>query len=59
MMTKRSNHMPTLTRSDTVKSTGTLVRAAFHQKSCGARTLQTTIASKHHAYGPVARPMKW
>ena len=43
MITKRSNHMPMLTKIEITNSTGMLVRTFLNQKSCGESTLQVTI----------------
>ncbi len=43
MITKRSNHMPTLTRIEITNSTGRLRRARANHSTCGARTLQVSI----------------
>ena len=43
MMTKRSNHIPTLTRSEMPKSAGTEARTRRDQRVCGTRRLQVTI----------------
>ncbi len=40
MMTKRSNHMPMLTKIESTNVHGTLVRIFRNQKSCGVMTLQ-------------------
>src|SRR6185436_9153716 len=43
MITKRSNHMPTLTSRETAKSTGTEVRSRFDHRSWGTKRLQVII----------------
>ena len=43
MITKRSNHMPTFTKSDSTNMMGMLVRIFLNQKSCGVITLQLTM----------------
>ncbi len=48
MMTKRSNHMPMLTKMQTTNITGMLVRSCFNQKSCGEITLQVIIDQYAH-----------
>ena len=57
MMTKRSNHMPMLTKIDTMKRTTMLVRAFLNQKTCGESTLHVIIVQYAHQYGPKARLM--
>ena len=42
-MTKRSNHIPTFTRIETVSSTGMLRRRRRTQSSWGMATLQATM----------------
>ena len=49
MMTKRSNHMPTLTRMEITNSAAGLVRTSRRQRSCGTTTLQVTIVQKAQA----------
>ena len=44
MMTKRSSHMPTLTTSAMMKSSGTLVRTRLNQSICGMTTLHRISA---------------
>src|SRR4029077_12497840 len=58
MMTKRSNHIPTLTQAATPKMTQGLLRARRDQNTWGAATLQDTIVQYAQAYGPNARLMK-
>jgi hypothetical protein len=55
MMTKRSNHMPTLIRRQAMKTTMTLRRIFWIQKICGTSTLHDTIAKYDHQNGPNAR----
>ena len=43
MMMKRSNHMPTFTRSEMTKTTTSDRRTFVSQKSCGTSTLQLTM----------------
>ncbi len=43
MMTKRSNHMPMLTKMQTAMTIQRLRRAFSNQKTCGAATLQNII----------------
>ena len=43
MMTKRSNHMPTLITSDSTNSAAVEVRSRLNQSSCGEMTLQVTM----------------
>ena len=43
MITKRSNHMPMLTKIETTKSASRLCRTFLNQNSCGTSTLQLTI----------------
>ncbi len=50
-MTNRSNHMPTLTRMDRMKTINMLVRIFLNQKNCGTITLQVTMVQKAHQYG--------
>ena len=54
MMTKRSHHMPTLTRIDAIHITGRFVRAASHQKICDDDELQNSIRPEDAARRPVA-----
>ncbi len=51
MMTNRSNHMPTLTRIERMKTTSMLVRIFLNQKNCGTSTLQ----DDHDPLGPPIR----
>ena len=46
-----------LTRIEKTSSAGMLERIRFDHSACGATALHETIVQKHHAYGPVARPM--
>ena len=43
MITKRSNHMPMLTKIEITNMNGTLVRSFLNQKNCGEITLQVTM----------------
>ena len=43
MMTKRSNHMPTLMTSESTKMAAGEVRIFLNQKNCGLTTLHVTI----------------
>ena len=43
MITKRSNHMPMLTKIESTKSQASDERTFLNQKSCGTSTLQVTI----------------
>jgi hypothetical protein len=43
MMTKRSNHMPMLTKIESTNSQASDVRTRLNQNSCGLSTLQLTI----------------
>jgi hypothetical protein len=43
MITKRSNHIPTLTRMDTTKSTGRLRLTRESHRSWGTTTLHVSI----------------
>ena len=52
MMTKRSNHIPMLTKSETTNITGMLVPHLLNQKSCGTITLQRHHPVHAHQYGP-------
>ena len=58
MITKRSNHMPTLTTIESTNMIGMLVRSFLNQKSCGVMTLQLTMIKYAHQYWPKARLMK-
>ncbi len=40
MITKRSNHMPTLTKRQRIQTSVVLLRTALNQKNCGVITLQ-------------------
>ena len=55
MMTKRSNHIPTLTSTETPTSIHGVVRTFLNQNTCGAATLQVIMIQYAHAYGPIAR----
>src|SRR5262245_53035248 len=55
MMTKRSNHMPTFTKSPTMSVAIGLVRTLLNQWSCGMRTLHVIIVQYAQAYCPKAR----
>src|SRR5262249_48193111 len=44
MMMKRSNHMPTLTSSDSTNTAGNQPRTRLNHSSCGTSTLQPTIS---------------
>src|SRR5258706_15176224 len=57
MITKRSNHIPTLTAAATPKMTQGLLRARRDQNTWGVATLQNTIVQYAQAYGPNARLM--
>ena len=50
MITKRSNHMPTLTKRLRMNISGMLVRTFLNQKSCGVMTLQLTMIQYAHEY---------
>ena len=43
MMTKRSNHMPTLTSIEMTNTTGSVRRTLRNQNNCGTPTLQATM----------------
>jgi hypothetical protein len=43
MITKRSNHIPMLTKIEITNSATTLSRSFLNQKSCGTSTLQLII----------------
>ena len=43
MITKRSNHIPTLTRRDVIRIAVVLLRKNLNQKTCGTTTLQVTM----------------
>ncbi len=43
MMTKRSNHMPIVTKNDTIKTTSGLRRQNLNQNTCGLMTLHEII----------------
>ena len=43
MMTKRSNHMPMLTKIDSTNNAARDERTFLNQKSCGRITLQVTM----------------
>ena len=55
MMTKRSNHIPTLIRMDATNITGILFRNRLNQKICGTITLHVNMVHTAQKYGPVAR----
>src|SRR5262245_13506001 len=58
MMTKRSNHMPTLTRIEIGSNAAGLERRRRSHNNCGTHMLQTTIVQNAQAYGPAARLTK-
>src|SRR5262245_41224702 len=47
-MTKRSSHIPTLTTSETTKSTGALSRTRLNHNTCGPTTLHRISAQYSH-----------
>src|SRR5690349_2023020 len=55
MMTKRSNHMPTLMRQLRPTTIHGFVRHFLNQKNCGTMTLQLTIMMYAHEYSPRMR----
>src|SRR3972149_10481774 len=55
MMTKRSNHIPTLMRIETPTSIHGVVRARLNQSAWGTTTLHKSMVQNAHAYGPRAR----
>ena len=58
MMTKRSNHMPTLMRIDATNIAGMLRRIFLNQKICGTITLHDIISVHAHQNGPAMRAWK-
>ncbi len=57
MITKRSNHIPMLTKMEMKNVANKLVRSLCDQNNCGVITLQVIILQYAHQYGPVARLM--
>src|SRR5439155_930197 len=55
MITKRSNHIPTLTKMEMTNSPVMLVRIFLNHSSCGRNALQIIIVHVAHQNGPKAR----
>src|SRR5436309_7836820 len=55
MITKRSNHIPTLTKMDMTNSAVMSVRIFLTHSSCGRNALQMIIVHVAHQHGPKAR----
>ena len=56
MMSKRSNHIPTLMTIEMAQAQKKLVRMRRNHSIAGIRMLQSISAQKAHQYCPVAAP---